>query len=930
MLTLSRRVAMCAAALLLGVTPLGSLSAAGRDGQQSPGRVVFDTTPPARQRAAPPSIALARGWMSLDITGVDRFRQAMPLADGRGVLIAILDTGIDPGIPGLGVTSDGRPKVLDLRDFSEEGRITLASLAPQGDTVIVEGVALGGIQQVAARTTGPWYGGALHELALGTPPAADLNGNGSARDLLPVVVGRASDGWVLYADTNGDGTLADERPVHDFLIARETFGWHPAGGAAPATIAANITSNNDAPPIVDLFFDTSGHGSHVAGIAAGRAIYGETGLDGVAPGAQLLGLKIANDGLDAISTTESMRDAMAYAIQFASARGLPLVMNMSFGVGNEREGAARIDAIVDSVLAAHPDVVFTISAGNDGPALSTIGFPGSSGRAISVGALLPGRFVPSQSGRGTPDAVAYFSARGGEIPKPDIVTPGVAYSTVPNWDAGGEIEAGTSMASPHAAGLAALLLSAASQAQRTVSAADIRQALMVTAGRLPAASYADQGAGVPDAARAWQWLTLGRSVPSVSVRTASGTPGALLVAGPRDSLPGHVTFHLHGADGVRDTFTLRSSVPWLAAPARLALADSVQLTLALNNTAVGTAPMTGVVSGWSSDTLAGPAFRLVTTVARAAPSRARFTDTLGVAETRQHFFVADSGVAFNVRVTAPAPGVLAFLHQPGGMPFLDGVSIEAGSGDDAALFRVDARDAMPGYWQVSAAASGAPAAVTFSLEPAPVAIALRREGDSVQATLVNRTDSIVHGQVLMGLLGAEQSIQVQASGSAPARRQVEVPSWARYLVADVAMPPAQWERLTDFGVILYDSAGAQLEQSPLNYAHGRLHHAFDRAPGVVTLALFPGFADSSGAAGWRTDIRLRFYAENPVRISAGGARQVTVPPRGTARVSEPWTEPTWTMPAGASLLGVATIDTGTGDWTAEATLPSATTGTSTP
>jgi subtilisin family serine protease len=913
------------------LAPPGRLVATAADARQSPGSVVIDTTPPARQRSAPPALALERGWMSLDITGVDRFRQAMPLADGRGVLIAILDSGIDPGISGLGVTSDGRPKLLDLRDFSEEGRIALTPLVPQGDTVTVGGIVLGGMRQVAARTIGPWYGGTLNELALGNPPAADLNGNGSTRDRLVVVVGRASDGWVLYADSDGNGTLAGERPVHDYLLGRETFGWHKAGAVPPATIAVNLSGDGDAAPLVDLFFDTSGHGSHVAGIAAGHDIYGEAGLDGVAPGAQLLGLKIANDGNDAISTTGSMRDAMDYAVRFAAARGLPLVMNMSFGVGNEREGAARIDAIVDSVLAAHPDVVFTISAGNDGPAVSTVGFPGSSSRAISVGALLPGRFVPGAPGApATPDALAYFSARGGEVPKPDIVTPGVAYSTVPNWDAGGEIEAGTSMASPHAAGLAALVLSAATQAHVKVSAAAVRQALMVTAGRLPAVDYTGQGAGIPDAVRAWQWLKLGRTLPSITVQSGRGTPAALLIVGPAESLPPQIAFRLQGAPGARDTFDLRSSAAWLGAPARITLADSALVALAISDVARGGAPTTGVVSGWSADTLAGPAFRLVTTVARAVGPSAQFSDTLRAAESQQHFFVADSGVPLNVRVSSSGRGVLAFLHEPGGMPFLDGVSLEAGSGDDAAVFRIDSRDAKPGFWQVSAATSGSAAVVNFSLEPAPVTTAVTRDGDSVHATIVNRTDSTVRGRMLMGLLGAEQVMTVEANGSEPLWRPVSVPAWARYLVADVSMPPAQWELLTDFGVSLLDSTGAPLEQSPLNYAHGRLHHAFDRAPGMVTLALFPGFADSADGASWVAEIRLRFYAESPVQLSREGAREVTVTPGATAHVSEPWADPSWTLPTGASLLGVVTFDTGTGDWSAESVFAPGTTGTPSP
>ena len=930
MLTRLVHAAVPAAVLLLLASP-GALPASGLGVRQSPGSVAFDTTPPARQRAAPPALALARGWMSLDITGVDRFRQALPLADGRGVLLAILDSGIDPGISGLHLTSDGRPKLLDLRDFSEEGRIALAPLAPQGDTVIVAGVVLSGMQQVAARTTGPWYGGTLEELALGNPPAADLNGNGSTRDRLAVVVARASDGWVLYADSDGDGSLANERPVHDYLLGRETFGWHRPGVAPPATIAVNMRGDGSEVPVVDLFFDTSGHGSHVAGIAAGHDIYGEAGLDGVAPGAQLLGLKIANDGNDGISTTESMRDAMDYAVRFAAARGLPLVMNMSFGVGNEREGAARIDAIVDSVLAAHPGVVFTISAGNDGPALSTIGFPGSASRAISVGALLPGRFVPAAPGTSaTPDGVAYFSARGGEVPKPDLVTPGVAYSTVPNWDAGGEIEAGTSMASPHAAGLAALLLSAANQAHRTVSAAAVRQALMVTAARLPDVSYSSQGAGIPDAVRAWQWLELGRAVPAVTVQSEQGTPGALVVVGPDDTLPSAITYRLQGVPGARDTFQLRSDASWIAAPSSVAVADSAHLALAVSDAAHRGAPLTAVVSGWTADTLAGPAFRLVTTVARAAARNAQFSDTLGVAGSQQHYFVADSGVPLNVRVSSGGRGVLAFLHEPGGMPFLDGVSLEAGSGDDAAVFRVDARDARPGFWQVSAASPGAPAVVNFSVEPSPVTADVQRDGDSVRAIIVNRSDSTVRGRVLMGLLGAEQAMTIEASGSTPVRRPVLVPQWARYLVADVMMSPAQWERLTDFGVVMLDSTGTHLEQSPLNYAHGRLHHAFERAPGIVTLALFPGFADSAGAASWSADIRLRFYAESPVRLSRDGAGVITLAPHATKRVGEPWVEPSWALPSGASPLGVVTFDTGTHDWSAESVLAPGTTGISSP
>src|SRR5690242_6476944 len=60
-------------------------------------------SPPADsvRRMAPPDMAYTHGWMPLASTGVERFLRAHPEADGRGVLIGILDTGVDPSVPGL-------------------------------------------------------------------------------------------------------------------------------------------------------------------------------------------------------------------------------------------------------------------------------------------------------------------------------------------------------------------------------------------------------------------------------------------------------------------------------------------------------------------------------------------------------------------------------------------------------------------------------------------------------------------------------------------------------------------------------------------------------------------------------------------------------------------------------------------------------------
>src|SRR5919107_661316 len=122
---------------------------AERTGTRLPGPAPAQPPAPV-ERIAPPEAAFAHDWMALGSTRVDRFRQAHPDFDGRGVLLAILDTGIDPAVPGLGTTTTGLPKVLDVRDFSGEGRVALAPLAPRGDTVVVAGHPLAGMSRVRA------------------------------------------------------------------------------------------------------------------------------------------------------------------------------------------------------------------------------------------------------------------------------------------------------------------------------------------------------------------------------------------------------------------------------------------------------------------------------------------------------------------------------------------------------------------------------------------------------------------------------------------------------------------------------------------------------------------------------------------------------------------------------------------------------------
>jgi subtilisin family serine protease len=916
-------------------------------GRTAPGKV--KPPPPGKEPEpeealrpmVPPEAAYAHGWMPLGSTGVEKFLRLHPTHDGRGVIIGILDTGIDPGIPGLSKTSTGAAKILDLRDFSEEGAVALQRVTAAGDSVEIGGRKLGGFGRVAAtNTTGPYYGGTLREIPLGQLPASDLNGNGSDSDTLPVLVTRATDGWVLFTDTDGDGSLAGERPVHDYLVARETFGWAPRGRAPRLNLAVNFSTNASAgQPQLDLVFDISSHGSHVAGIAAGHDLYGIGGFNGVAPGAQLLGLKIANSAQGSVTTTGSMIQAIDYAIRFAATRRVPLVLNLSFGVGNEIEGTARIDATVDSVLAAHPELVFTISAGNDGPGLSTVGFPGSARRSISVGATLPASFLPAAApGAARDDQLAYFSSRGGELAKPDLVTPGVAYSSVPRWSMGKEIEQGTSMAAPHAAGLAALLVSGMVEEKRAFQALAIKQALMVTARPLSGSAFIDEGTGIPDIEQAYTWLRGNRTVPEVAVRTV-GSQGWTTAALHQRRGAGSSwvqRFELtRPASAPRASYTLRSDAPWAAAPARVTLTGSktsIDVRYELSGLKAPGA-YTATISGWSSDSLIGPIFRLVGTVI--APD----TMTAGTRELRsgvrvevgsqlRTFFRADSARPLEVRVSSanPAQKGLAFLHEPDGMPYRDESARPLGSNDRDAVYQIDARDVVAGsYEAVIVAAPAQPLNANLRVTQSPFLLRLGRDKSGAVATLSNTSSAPVTTQVAVLLGGGERVETVIARGSAVQRIPFVAPAWAKAVVVDLTMDRAQWGRFTDLGVTLFDSAGRQIEKQPLNYAFGRLQAKLPDEHGnmPVELGLFPGFADSKGDESWTVRATIRLYADSAVALEPARAADstITIAPGQTATAGFSLPASPWPLGDGFFPLAVLVARANERSWTREGGLP---------
>jgi subtilisin family serine protease len=226
--------------------------------------------------------------------------------------------------------------------------------------------------------------------------------------------------------------------------------------------------------------DDNGHGTHVSGTIAGDS----DSIIGVAPHATLYGFKVldANGGgttSDVIAGIERAADP--------NGDGDPSdhvdVANMSLGGSGGADDPQSI--AVDNAVAA--GVVMCVAAGNAG-GFASIGTPGAARDAVTVGAIMDDGTMTSFSSRGpAPHSLAF---------KPDVVAPG--YQVLSSWP-GNSSRAlnGTSMATPHVAGVAALIKSV----HPDWSAGKIKQALMASATSLPGIAN-ERGAGRVDAALA--------------------------------------------------------------------------------------------------------------------------------------------------------------------------------------------------------------------------------------------------------------------------------------------------------------------------------------------------------------------------------------------------------------------------------------------
>ncbi|MDG4786369.1 S8 family serine peptidase [Micromonospora sp. WMMD1102] len=251
--------------------------------------------------------------------------------------------------------------------------------------------------------------------------------------------------------------------------------------------------------------DVNGHGTHVASIVAGSGATSGGTRRGVAPDARLaVGKVLGDDGF-------GQDDALLAGMEWAAAEVQATVVNMSLS-GSGSDGTGLVEQAVNRLSAEH-GTLFVAAAGNAGPA--RVNSPASADAALAVGSV---------SRR---DRLSDFSQHGPRpgdgLAKPELVAPGENIAAARAAGAFPEIAgdasqvplSGTSMATPHVAGAAAIL----AQQHPEWTGDQLKAALTSTAAPIDDASVFQVGAGRLDVARA-----VGQGVAAVPATLATRLP----------------------------------------------------------------------------------------------------------------------------------------------------------------------------------------------------------------------------------------------------------------------------------------------------------------------------------------------------------------------------------------------------------------------
>lgn len=414
-------------------------------------------------------------------------------ATGRGQLVAVIDSGIDPGHPDLQTTTDGFVKIVDFIDLSNEGKVDLNRTVKAVDNYVrIDGkkVDVNGIENADEF----FAYGYLSTDYLPLEFKESLPG----KRFLVVAVASSYFGLydTVYVDTDMDGEILDETPVKKYSDLNQVLSIQGDGDKQFNLVVSKFSNEEH---YVKFGFDALGHGTEIAGIIAANGK-----IEGIAPGAQLLPVKVMN------GTGKALLDNLVEAVRIAAERGAGVAV-MSMGQYQISIEEQQRLGVLAGELWKKSGMILCMAAGNNGPGLGTVASTSAIQNLISVGAYAtPEMWYNDYGWRIERPTLWYFSSAGPAIDgltAPVVVAPGSVISTYPMWgDWMYRLDEGTSMAAPHVAGAAALLMDASLHELYRTDLHAIYRALISGAEPLPGVKPAEQGYGAVNLMRAWEEL----------------------------------------------------------------------------------------------------------------------------------------------------------------------------------------------------------------------------------------------------------------------------------------------------------------------------------------------------------------------------------------------------------------------------------------
>ncbi|MFJ8017949.1 S8 family peptidase [Streptomyces sp. NPDC096339] len=460
---ISRTALGAATAAVLAVTAIGPSTAQPSDGAPGAGkRPLVGSEAAGKQPTAPVTVTLVTGDRILVSTdaGGRTAATAMPREDGSQPLVQTRQSGKD-----LYVYPEGAVKALAAGKVDHE-LFNVTGLVRQGyDDAHTKKLPLIAVYDASvnvARSAPPAPRGADRSLVLGSIGAVALAADkGKAADFWADVTAdvtadsrsRAAGGGLQKLWLDGKVRANLERSTKQVNATAAWAAGYDGKGTKVAVLdtgtdlehpdlAGRVTASKNFTDS-DTDADRQGHGTHTISTVGGSGAASGGAKKGVAPGTELLSGKVLNDGGYGLDSW--IIAGMEWAVENKAD-----VVSMSLGDPSQTACDDPLAAAAEKLSRQGP--LFVIAAGNSGPGNNTVSSPGCAPSVLTVGAV------------DRDDTTAPFSSRGPaglqHTLKPEIAAPGVGISAA-NMGGRGvyayQSMSGTSMATPHVAGAAAVV-----------------------------------------------------------------------------------------------------------------------------------------------------------------------------------------------------------------------------------------------------------------------------------------------------------------------------------------------------------------------------------------------------------------------------------------------------------------------------------------